>query len=130
MFYFCILAILHVGLNIIIFLWSLLINIFIASKRKMIYFFYVHFLMFFFCFCFTLCLAESLTGVVLCDQDTAGFGSAWIRHSNNNRFPSSSCLMAGFFANVGAIPSICLLIKILLIYGIFFNKKLENIMYC
>ena len=41
-------------------------------------------------------------------QLTSGRGSAKIRHSNRNRFPSSSCLIDGFWANVGAIPSICL----------------------
>lgn len=56
----------------------------------------------------TLCRAESLTAVPLWAQETVGFGSAWMRHSNSSRLPSSSWRMAGFFANVGAIPSICL----------------------
>ena len=42
------------------------------------------------------------------NQLTSGRGSAKIRHSNRNRLPSSSCLINGFWANVGAIPSICL----------------------
>lgn len=41
-----------------------------------------------------------------------GLGSACIRHSNNNRLPSSSCRIDGFFENVGARPSICLEKKI------------------
>jgi hypothetical protein len=56
----------------------------------------------------TRCLAESCTNTPPWYQVTVGFGSAWIRHSNKSRFPSSSCLMAGFLAKVGAIPSICL----------------------
>ena len=56
----------------------------------------------------TLCLGESLTTFPSWNQETFGVGSAVIRHSKSSRFPSSSCLIAGFFANVGAIPSICL----------------------
>jgi len=56
----------------------------------------------------TLCLGESLTMFPLWNHVIFGVGSAVMRHSNNNRLPSSSCLIAGFFAKVGAIPSICL----------------------
>lgn len=31
-----------------------------------------------------------------------------MRHSKSSRLPSSSCLIEGFFAKVGAMPSICL----------------------
>lgn len=48
------------------------------------------------------------TGAPLCDHFTNGTGSALITHSNNNRLPSSSWRMDGFFKNVGASPSICL----------------------
>lgn len=57
---------------------------------------------------YTLWRSDSLTAAPLWNQIMAGIGSALTRHSNNNRFPSSSCRMAGFFANVGANPSICL----------------------
>lgn len=56
----------------------------------------------------TLCRLDSLTGTVLWDHVTDGFGSALMRHSNSSRLPSSSCRMAGFLTNVGATPSICL----------------------
>lgn len=52
--------------------------------------------------------APTFTALPLCDQVTVGRGSAWMRHSNSSRLPSSSCRMAGFLANVGAMPSICL----------------------
>lgn len=57
---------------------------------------------------FTLWRLDSLTSTALWDHTTDGFGSALILHSNNSRLPSSSCRMAGFLANVGATPSICL----------------------
>lgn len=56
----------------------------------------------------TLCLGESLTKLPSWNHVTFGVGSAVMRHSKSNRLPSSSCLIAGFFAKVGAIPSICL----------------------
>lgn len=56
----------------------------------------------------TRCRAPSATALPLCDHETVGRGSAWMRHSNSSRLPSSSCRIAGFLANVGAMPSICL----------------------
>lgn len=56
----------------------------------------------------TLCRFDSFTKLALCDQETDGFGSALILHSNSKRLPSSSCRIDGFLTNVGAIPSICL----------------------
>jgi len=56
----------------------------------------------------TLCLGESLTMFPLWNHVIFGVGSAVMRHSKSSRLPSSSCLIAGFFAKVGAMPSICL----------------------
>lgn len=59
-----------------------------------------------------MCLGESLTILPSWNHVTFGVGSAVMRHSKSNRLPSSSCLIAGFFAKVGAIPSICLQVRI------------------
>lgn len=56
----------------------------------------------------TLWRGPSLTCSELWDHVTLGFGSALIWHSNISFLPSSSWRMAGFFVNVGAVPSICL----------------------
>lgn len=55
-----------------------------------------------------MCRESSRTALPLWNQLTTGRGSACMRHSNTSLFPSSSCLIAGFFAKVGASPSICL----------------------